>query len=290
MDINNFRKRFYKLLSEIDKDYSDINKIIEIEGRTYNLNGEDIRQILSYNDLEAASSNKTQYILIVSLDKFKVINSKAVKLSKTITVDKQTLGKEIYTVLDEIEDVKLYQNYPFEPNSYPKFFIINKVLNMDLENFSNIKNRILKECCGHDLEDIKVDIIEQIVEMLYPLEAWQVDIFADYIFNTIEPLILAEGDEFSQLNALAKSIEAASNKQLPTLTENAIKHLTSQERLKGKIERRKPRIKRALKIRRLKNKKCPPGTSWSSKTKSCTKIDPKKSRIMKRVAKFRRYT
>lgn len=286
MDINNFRKRFYTLLPEIDKDYSDINKIIEIEGRTYNLNGEDVRQILSYDELENASNNKTQYILVVSLDKFRSKNL----MSKTLTVDKQTLGKETYTILEDLEDVNIYQNYPFEPNTYPKFFIINKVLNMDLERFSNIKNRILKECCGHDLEDIKYEILEQIIEMLYPLEAWQVDIFADYIFNTVEPIMLSEGDEFSQLNALTRSIEAASNKQLPMLKENAIKHLTSQERLKGKIERRKPRIKRALKIRRLKNKKCPPGTSWSSKTKSCTKIDPKKSRIMKRVAKFRRYT
>lgn len=65
-------------------------------------------------------------------------------------------------------------------------------------------------------------------------------------------------------------------------------HLTPEQRLQNKIKRRIPKIKKALKIRALKNSKCPKGTSWSSVTKSCTKIDPKRSRAAKLAAKTRR--
>lgn len=67
------------------------------------------------------------------------------------------------------------------------------------------------------------------------------------------------------------------------------KHLSQADRIKSKMYRRKPKVKRLLKIRRAKNAKSPnQNLSWSSKTKSYTTKDPKVRRTMKLVSKFRR--
>ncbi len=66
------------------------------------------------------------------------------------------------------------------------------------------------------------------------------------------------------------------------------KHQSIADKIASKRYRNKPKVKRLLKIRRAKNAKAPQGTSWSSKTRSFSRIDPKKSRTMKLVSKFRR--
>lgn len=70
---------------------------------------------------------------------------------------------------------------------------------------------------------------------------------------------------------------------------STFKHQSQADRIKSKMYRRKPKVKRALKIRRIKNAKSPnKNVSWSSKTKSYTTKDPKLRRTMKLVSKFRR--
>lgn len=67
------------------------------------------------------------------------------------------------------------------------------------------------------------------------------------------------------------------------------KHQSAEDRIKSKMYRRKPKVKRSLKIRRAKNAKAPnKNISWSSKTRSYTTKDPNRRRTMKLVAKFRR--
>jgi hypothetical protein len=69
--------------------------------------------------------------------------------------------------------------------------------------------------------------------------------------------------------------------------ESMITHLTSAERTQGKILRRTPKWKRKAKIRYIKNKKCPPGTTWSSKEKSCTHLNIDLSRLQKMISKMK---
>ena len=204
-------------------------------------------------------------------------------------------------MIENVGILGLYSNYSFDNNEYPKFYVINKVIDVSLDEFDGIGDRVIKEaCCDEcDRNNLKMDIIKQIVEMLSVLSPEHVDVIADYVYNIVEMLT---GDDtvtengvsninsmLSQLNAMVSDGKGMTKDDGKDIKESAINHLTPQERLKGKLKRRQPGVKRALKIRRMKNKKCPKGTSWSSKTRSCTKIDPKKSRTMKRVAKFRRY-
>ena len=53
------------------------------------------------------------------------------------------------------------------------------------------------------------------------------------------------------------------------------KHQSIADKIASKRYRNKPKVKRLLKIRRAKNAKAPQGTSWSSKTRSFSRIDPK---------------
>lgn len=68
-----------------------------------------------------------------------------------------------------------------------------------------------------------------------------------------------------------------------------LKHMSAADRIKQKKYRKQAKVRRSLKIRSSKNAKSPSkNMTWSSKTRSYTKKDPKKSRIAKLVAKFRR--
>lgn len=68
-----------------------------------------------------------------------------------------------------------------------------------------------------------------------------------------------------------------------------LKHMKAKELAKGKIARRKMSFKRKQKMRNKKNAKAPTANmSWSTKTRSYVKKDPKVRRMMKLVAKFRR--
>jgi hypothetical protein len=73
----------------------------------------------------------------------------------------------------------------------------------------------------------------------------------------------------------------------PTFSEAMIQHLTGAERSEGKLMRRTPKWKRKAKIRYIKNKKCPAGTTWSTKNRSCTRIDLDMSRLQKILAKMK---
>lgn len=66
------------------------------------------------------------------------------------------------------------------------------------------------------------------------------------------------------------------------------RHISAKQKIAKKIYRRKPRVQLALKKRRARNKLCPPGMTYSSKTNSCTLKDPKRSLAMKRAAINRR--
>ena len=66
-------------------------------------------------------------------------------------------------------------------------------------------------------------------------------------------------------------------------------HMSMTDRIKQKQYRNKAKVRRSLKIRNSKNSKSPsPNMTWSSKTRTYTRKDPKRSRIAKLVAKFRR--
>ena len=63
--------------------------------------------------------------------------------------------------------------------------------------------------------------------------------------------------------------------------------MTSQERNAMKIKRRTPKFKRRIRLRYIKNKKCPAGTTWSSKTRGCSKLNIDLSRIEKLISKMK---
>ena len=68
-----------------------------------------------------------------------------------------------------------------------------------------------------------------------------------------------------------------------------LKHMSMTDRVKQKRYRKQAKVRRTLKIRADKNAKSPsPNMTWSSKTRSYTRKDPKRSRIAKLVDKFRR--
>lgn len=69
--------------------------------------------------------------------------------------------------------------------------------------------------------------------------------------------------------------------------EETIQHLTGAERTQGKMQRRMPKWKKKAKIRYIKNKKCPIGTTWSSAEKSCTRINIDLSRLQKMISKMK---
>lgn len=66
-----------------------------------------------------------------------------------------------------------------------------------------------------------------------------------------------------------------------------VKHQSAKSRIRAKLRRKNPKTKLALKKRRNRNKTCPPGTAWSSKTNSCRVKDPKKQIQAKRAAQVR---
>jgi hypothetical protein len=71
------------------------------------------------------------------------------------------------------------------------------------------------------------------------------------------------------------------------LEEASIVHLTGAERTQGKMMRRMPKWKKKARVRYIKNKKCPVGTTWSVSEKSCTRINIDLSRLQKMISKMK---
>lgn len=92
---------------------------------------------------------------------------------------------------------------------------------------------------------------------------------------------------FSKLMKLKFYPSDAKGDIYPVMTEATIDHLTSQERTASKLQRRIPKYKRKIKIRYIRNKKCPEGTTWSSVSKSCTRKNIDLSRIQKMISKMK---
>jgi hypothetical protein len=90
--------------------------------------------------------------------------------------------------------------------------------------------------------------------------------------------------EFSKLMKIRFYVSDAEGEML---SEAAIIHQTGSERTAGKMKRRQPKWKRKAKIRYIKNKKCPVGTTYSQKDKSCTHIDIDMSRLQKLISKMK---
>lgn len=112
------------------------------------------------------------------------------------------------------------------------------------------------------------ELMEEIQEALEDLTDDELDVVLDAIYS----LLLADEEE--------KESE-------PDLKESLIDHQTPTEKTSLKMKRRLPKWKRKAKIRYFRNKKCPTGTSWSSKTKSCTHINIDMSRLQKIIAKMK---
>lgn len=110
---------------------------------------------------------------------------------------------------------------------------------------------------------------EELCSIVQTLTAQELDKLVDYALTLVEPS--HDGQELDN-----------------EILSEAGRHISAKQKIKSKIRRRNPRVKLALKKRRMRNKMCPPGTSWSSKTNSCTKIDPKRSLAMRRAALYRR--
>ncbi len=83
------------------------------------------------------------------------------------------------------------------------------------------------------------------------------------------------GDKMDILDKITKILD---EKQKIKIT----KHMTSGEKAKAKLNRRKNKVKMAksAKIRKRKNKSCPTGKKYSSKSKTCVK--PKELKGLKK--------
>jgi hypothetical protein len=126
-----------------------------------------------------------------------------------------------------------------------------------------------------EIED-KPSVKDEIIEALEDLNEDELEALMDVIYLFIlgnEDREKEEGEE-----------EA---KEGGEVTEASIKHLTGLERSQGKMLRRTPKWKKKARTRYLKNKKCPAGTTWSSKERTCTKIDIDMSRLQKIIAKMK---
>ena len=102
-------------------------------------------------------------------------------------------------------------------------------------------------------------------------------------------LVLVSGDASEDDKEEEEEVDADAGDagDAGSVSEGSIKHLTSKQRTSGKLMRRKPKWKKRARLRYIKNKKCPAGTTWSSETRSCTHINIDLSRLQKMIAKMR---
>jgi hypothetical protein len=91
----------------------------------------------------------------------------------------------------------------------------------------------------------------------------------------------------TEFSKLMKLNFYASDTKGEILSEALITHMTAAERNAGKMKRRTPKWRKRARIRYIRNKKCPTGTTWSSTSKSCTRLNIDLSRLQKMIAKMR---
>lgn len=122
------------------------------------------------------------------------------------------------------------------------------------------------------VETPREELIDEIQDALTDLTDDELDVVLDAIYA----IILADEESEEKEEGSEENME-----------ESLITHMTSKDRTTMRMKRRTPKWKRKAKIRYLKNKKCPAGTTWSSATKTCTHINIDMSRLEKIIAKMR---
>lgn len=157
-----------------------------------------------------------------------------------------------------------------------------EIENKDEDNLPNedeISSKEDKEPKNKSIEDEdaeeEVDTKEEIIEALDDMNEDELEALLDIIYL----IILGEDEESEENNEPSEEDKK--------VTEAMIQHLTGKERSEGKMMRRTPKWKKKAKVRYIKNKKCPAGTTWSSKTRSCTKLNLDMSRLQKILAKMK---
>jgi hypothetical protein len=151
----------------------------------------------------------------------------------------------------------------------------------------------LEQPVHSDIVDVEVaeptELDNQASEQIQSVDDQLKDIISDMtdeekevLLDHAYALVLADVEDDGE-----ESDESDSSDEDNEITEASIKHLTAAERTAGKMTRRTPKWKRKARIRYIKNKKCPAGTTYSSDSKSCTRLNIDLSRLQKMIAKMR---
>ena len=122
-------------------------------------------------------------------------------------------------------------------------------------------------------ETPREELIEELNSAIEDMTDDELDVLLDYAYA----ILLSEEEEED------KESEEGEEK----VEEALIQHQTPTEKSQLKRIRRTPKWKRKARVRYIRNKKCPAGTSWSSVTKSCGHINIDMSRLQKIISKMK---
>lgn len=159
----------------------------------------------------------------------------------------------------------------------------------------SFKNYILGEAEAETKIDVKdtenEDESKEDKGDLVPVDQELKEIIAD-LTDEEKEVLLAHAyalifNDMSDEDFDSKEGESEEGEDEDELEEASIEHLSGKERTAGRLKRRAPRWKRRARIRYIKNKKCPMGTTFSTKTKSCTRKNIDMSRIQKLISRMK---
>lgn len=284
----------------------------------------DSEEILTVEQLEMAVANKNQYICVVGVDYIDILEQKPIAKT-SVVVDKLTDGKLMFCVFDTLTqtDLQVIKDTNLELSDY-QFYIVQE---QDEESATKevVQDLIdmFKEQEDDDFEEEEEEGEEEELKESFEEEEYEQE---DYLFepnyaeeeeNALDMLVeefraLSEDDQVEFLKIIFLEDEDLENDEIiveedpqnpqePEYEEvehtdefgytytllQEVKHQSAKSRIRAKLRRKNPRTKLALKKRRNRNKTCPPGTSWSSKTNTCTVKDPKRQIQAKRAAQVR---